>query len=176
MFHTSVLCTRYIGRDGLILTVSSTGRKKVNHGQLNSKGYYMIRKGKLGTGVHRVVAEAFLPNPENKEQVNHINGIKVDNRVENLEWVTSSENQKHSYALGLRKPVMMIGADNPAYGKRGALNQNYHSEVYKFTHKSGMVRNCTKRELITEFGLYDSNLFAVVKGRLKTTGGWSVEI
>lgn len=77
-------------------------------GQNSGKENYQmihLRKDGLNKAIrtHRLVAIAFIPNTENKPEVNHINGIKSDNRVENLEWCTSSENQFHSVRTGLSK-------------------------------------------------------------------------
>lgn len=78
--------------------IYSVKRKKVMKPQVNCWGYLVIglRNNKNKTRkiyqVHRLVAQAFIPNPENKPQIDHINTQKSDNRVENLRWVTSKEN------------------------------------------------------------------------------------
>ena len=73
----------------------------------NSTSYSMLALFNNGKRkdlkVHRLVAKSFLPNPQNKPQVNHKDGNKLNNHFENLEWCTNSENQKHAYKTGLRK-------------------------------------------------------------------------
>lgn len=70
----------------------------------NNCGYQMVNASQPPQYVHRLVAETWIPNPNHYRDVNHINGDKTDNRVENLEWVTHSENIRHAFRAGLKKP------------------------------------------------------------------------
>lgn len=91
---------RYIsGRNGLVKG------KLILQGK-NKKGYPEVRLWKNNKqearNPHRLVAQAFIPNPDNKPQVNHIDGNKENNSIDNLEWVSNSDNQLHAYKLGLQ--------------------------------------------------------------------------
>ncbi len=65
--------------------------------------------------IHRLVAESFIPNVDDKPEVNHIDGDKTNNNISNLEWNTISENRKHAFKTGLIKP----------YDRKGNKNSNY---------------------------------------------------
>lgn len=75
---------------------------------MNNSGYYTVNVGpkhdRVGKAIHRLVARSFVDGYEPGLDVNHINGVKTDNRAENLEWCSRSRNIRHSFETGLSKP------------------------------------------------------------------------
>lgn len=93
----------FVNELGQIKTTNwkNTGQERIMSLCDKGQGYlgavFVIDGKNTSVRAHRVIAEVFIPNPDNKPEVNHINGKKSDNRVENLEWVTKQENIDHAY-------------------------------------------------------------------------------
>jgi hypothetical protein len=102
--------------------------------------------------VHKIVANSFIPNIHNKPTVNHINGIKYDNSVQNLEWATRSENTKHKY---------IIGIDNNK-GENHPSNKLTELQVLEIRERfnSGETDRC---KLSIEYGVSSGHIFSIVK-------------
>ena len=98
--------------------------------------------------VHRLVAMTFIPNPDNKTTINHKNGNKQDNRVENLEWVSHRENIQHAYRTGINKGQRNICT---MCGKE-TRNQKYHGIcTCKDCRKKYALTGVTRKTDLTEF-------------------------
>lgn len=144
----------------------NTGKTKKIKLSNKKNGYILACLGRSNyEWVHRLVAKTFIPNPENKPEVNHKNGIKTDNRVENLEWVTSSENQKHRFRiLGQKGPKSFLG------------------KCGKFHPRTKIIQQIKDGQIIAEFyGVYEAqretainpaNINSCCKRKRKTAGGY----
>ena len=121
-----------------------------------SSGYLAAHLSKKGVSknklINRLVAIAFIPNPENKPFVNHINGIKTDNRVENLEWNTAKENTQHSFGTGLQ--ISLKGEDHV----RSKLTKVQVLEIRK--------SNLKQIELAQLYGVHKVTICNIKKNRI----------
>lgn len=97
-----------VSEDGEVRSLKY-GKETILKGRFSKDGYlrYALRKNGKAYEFkgHRLVAEAFIPNPENKPTINHINGDKTCNKKWNLEWATKKEQIQHAYKLGLKEPI-----------------------------------------------------------------------
>ena len=145
--------------------VSNLGRVKslytnsILKGCKHINGYLVVNLYKNGSKstkrIHRLVAQAFIPNPENKSQVNHIDENKTNNKVSNLEWTTRKENLNH----GTRTERIRKTQSIPIIATN--LKTGEYTEFYGSS------------ECARQLGLHQSNITEVLKGRYKQTGGYT---
>jgi len=112
------------------------------------------------TAVHRIVAIQFIPNPLKKKDVNHINGIKIDNRVENLEWMTRSENIKHAYENGL------------SHSYKGADHVKSKWVIQCDLYGNEMAQFGSQHEASRMTGISQTSISSCCLGKLKSAGGF----
>lgn len=111
--------------------------------------------GKFSTiKVHRIVAQTFLENPLNKPQVNHKNGVRHDNRIENLEWVTHSENQLHSFRI----------LDRDVKGEKNSCAKLKNENVLwiRENYPNRKSLNLTRKKIAEMFGISEGTLKQVI--------------
>lgn len=127
-------------------------KERISKGYKNTKGYLVFdfrRRGGKVRPVHRLVAETFIPNPKNLPQINHKDGDKTNNCVENLEWCDNSYNQLHAFSHNLQKrnfqhPNSKLKYEDVIYIKnnyqKGVLGHGVHSLAKKFNVCDGTIK------------------------------------
>lgn len=129
---------------------NSKGRiEKILKGGINSTGYVQVNLTRGKKAMHlvsRLVCIAFLPNTENKPQVNHKDGDKLNNRLENLEWISSSENHKHAYkCLGRKLTSNHVSVKGRKLSKEDVIEIRamfFNNSIKEISHKYNVSTRC----------------------------------
>lgn len=125
--------------------------------KLRKDGYYVVSVKLNGRSkwypIHRLVAEAFIPNPENKPCVNHRDGDKLNNNIENLEWCTYGENARHAFANGLKEPTKVFG-ENHGLSKLTKESVRFIRENYIPRHKEFGQHALAKRFDVHQYAIW----------------------
>lgn len=142
-------------KSGRILSV----RERVMANIISADGYLRIKLCKNNIqkimSIHRLVAIAFIANPKNKPQVNHIDGNKLNNKLENLEWVTAKENSQHAILNGLSTPRTNEKIPCIQVSLDGFILNEFESrsEASRITGASGRdISDCINKKLKTAGG------------------------
>lgn len=153
---------------------SSNGRIRNKKGRIlkpakNNKGYYVVVLNGKGLLVHRLIARTYIPNPNEYKIVNHINGIKTDNRVENLEFTTQRDNCKKAWKQGLCENVR-----EKAY-KTKRKTTIKTSKMVAQMHINGTIINVFNsiREAERQTGISNGNISRCCRGEFGTAGGYA---
>lgn len=104
--------------------------------------------------IHRLIAQTFIPNSENKLEVNHIDGNKQNNNIENLEWCTKSENHKHAFKIGLCKPNNIKGDDHSC-SKLNSFQVKKIKKIFKNNNIWGLKTKIAKEKNISPCTISD---------------------
>lgn len=160
-------------KDGRVYEVSDDGRVRVNQvirkHYFSTKGYCKITVGAKQKFVHRLVALAFLENPEGYKEVNHIDGNKENNCKDNLEWCSRSQNMAHAYSIGLHPGVRLSGADSPNFGRNG--RRHPQSMAVRATFPDGSFKDYESQGLAAKDGYLGSKISMCITGKHRTHGG-----
>jgi len=116
--------------------------------------------------MHRLVASAFHPNPQNKQEVNHIDGVQTNNHPDNLEWVTRLENSTHAWDNGLKQGVINHNKSRAKehFQKMGRAKRKYSDDEIRFMRSSFNNRTLTQKELSVKFNTNVSNMGRILRG------------